>query len=514
MGAEQANGCGASKGGRRGWGALGWRAIAGGLALAACSVPGAPSVSPGDEAQEGAPPAGAPSSGAAPLEPSSWIFPEGGVTVAALSDTGNQLQAIDAFGNLWIRSCEGLFVANEREIRRYRYLDTPWEQGGGVAFADGQGRVWYSTTGRLSMLEQGQWREAPALGRVVVGSDGVAWAITGGERSGDSSMLAIWPEISPPISAPRWYSETFVGRNGELWYRTSVGRGGELWHFDGQRFVGPFPEVGFYFYDSLDDTLGIVQPDRGELIKVRYDGEAIVEVARSAVSWYRALGRQSEGYLIVQDHDLELLVLDGEQALPLPPLSRRLARGRLVGMLSPTGELYLRNDAGVFHYRDGELRSVIEYAPYAVPVHAWRSAGYGRALRAESVAATRADFEPEIPAIFGAKVQITGSAYYVGFEAPHALAVDGEPTDVAVAVEPELYALLGERGLDVQQGQTNEEGLFDPDAALWEMFGYLEPGPCYQPGEKTFHVVEAYPLAMPAAERAALGAELRERHPP
>ena len=45
-----------------------------------------------------------------------------------------------------------------------------------------------------------------------------------------------------------------------------------------------------------------------------------------------------------------------------------------------------------------------------------------------------------------------------------------------------------------------------------DLFGYLEPKP-YTPGETNFHVVEASPRATPAAERAAIEAELRERYP-
>ena len=505
--------CSSARVGRRGWGVLGSRVLVGGLAaLTACGSPGGPASSgaaPGGEASSGA----APSSGETPVEQADWAFPEGGAVVDGLANTDNQLQAIDAFGNLWIRSCEGLFVANEREVRRYRYLDTPWERGGGISFADGQGRIWYSSVEQLSVLERGQWREAPALGSIVVGSDGVAWALARGPRPGDVSIAAVWPEVSPPIPAPRWLFETFVGQNGGIWYRTSLTAASELWHFDGQRFAGPFTvDHGFFFYDSLDDTMGIVRPEQGELIKVRYDGAAIVEVSRSPVSWRDALGRQSDGYLIARSHEGELLVVDGERTLPLPALSRRQVRGQLEGKLSPTGELYLENDFGVFHFRDGELHTVIEYVPHVAPVHAWASTGYGSTLRAESAAATRAEFEPEVPAIFGEKVHVTGHVYFVGFEAPGALAVDGAPVNVAVATRPELYEFLTEHGLDLVSA-AREYGGFDPSAAPWDLFGYLEPGPCYWPGEKTFHVVEAYPRGMPAQERAALEAELRARHP-
>jgi len=489
--------------------------VVGFAGVLACGSSEAPAVPPSGEGD----PAGDEPPAVVPVEErAAWAFPEGGVVVDAIPSSDNDVRRIDAFGNLWIRSCEGLFVANESEIRRYRYVDAPWERGGEPLFADRQGRVWYSSDRSLSVLEGGQWSEAPARegAGFVVGSDGVAWAIKRGERSGDFTIGSIWPEASAPIAAPRWHFETFAGRNGGIWYRTSLTAASELWHFDGQRFSGPFTvDNGTFFYDSLDDTMGIVRWEQGELIKVTYDGADIVEVSRSAVDWRSALGRQSDGYLIARSFENELLVLDGEQTVPLPTLRRNQARGPLQGMLSAAGELYLMNDFGVFLYREGEARPMIEYARYAPPTHPWDGAGYGGALRAESDAATRADFEPEIPAIFGEKVRVTGFPYHVGFESPRALVVDGEAANVSVQIAPELYAFAAEHGLDVDGAENGDidPNTADPNAPPWDLFGYLEPGPCYRPGEKTFHVIEAYPRAMPAAERAALEAELRERYP-
>jgi hypothetical protein len=487
--------------------------VAGVGALGACgSAEPAPEPPPG----EAVPPSGDRPVPVPIEERPEWAFPEGGVAVDSVPIGENYLHTIDAFGNLWIGGCEGLYVANAGEIRRYRYLDTPWERGGTPQVADRQGRVWYTSDRGLSVLEAGQWRDVPAgdHASVVVGSDGIAWTIRRGERSGDITIASIWPEASAPIVAPRGYFETFVGQNGGIWYRTSLTSASELWHFDGQRFSGPFTvDSGAFFYDALDDTMGIIRREQDELIKVRHDGTGIVEVSRSAVDWLDALGRQSDGYLVARSEQLDLLVLDGERALPLPELSRRILgpSRRIVGRLSVTGELYLLAEGGVFHYRDGEARPVVEYAPYVPVVRPWDGAGYGSALRAESTTATRADLEPEIPSIFGKKVRVTGVAYYVHFESPHGLAIDGEPVNVSVQGTPELYAFATERGLDIW-GPESADGLSDPNAEAWDLIGYLEPGPCYSPGQKTFHVIEAYPQSMPPAERAELEADLRARY--
>jgi hypothetical protein len=485
-------------------------------ALGACGSAESASKPPAGEA---VPPSGARPDEAEPVEArSAWVFPEGGVAVDAIPSTDHSVRAIDAHGNLWIPSCEGLYVASDSEIRRYRYLDTPWERGGNLEFADQQGRIWYSSDRGLSVLEAGQWQDvsADAGAGLVVGSDGVAWVVNYGERSGNYTIASVWPEASAPIVAPRWHFQTFAGQNGGIWYRTFPSSASELWHFDGQRFSGPFTvDNGLFFYDSLDDTMGIVRWEQRELIKVRYDGTDIVEVSRSAVDWRDALGRQIEGYLIARNDQNELLVLDGERALPLPELTRRtLGRSRQInGRLSATGELYLLTEGGVFHYRDGQARPVVEYAPYVPEVRPWDSTGYARALRAESTTVTRADFEPEIPSIFGEKVRITGISYYTGFETPNALAVDGEPVNVSVQPTPELYAFATEHELDLG-GPESAMSFRDPNAEPWDLIGYLEPGPCYRPGEKTFHLIEAYPQSMPPAERAELEAELRERYAP
>lgn len=479
--------------------------------LGACSTeshPGQP---------QGEAPGAAPAEVAVPVEQRpAWVFPEGGVAVDAVPSSDNDVRAIDAHGNLWIRNCEGLYVANASEVRRYRYLDAAWERGGSPDFADQQGRVWYSSDRGLSVLEAGQWRDVPSGGGVgfLVGSDGVAWAIDRGGRSGDFNIRSVWPEASAPMPAPRWHTEAFAGQHGAIWYRTSLTSASELWHFDGERFSGPFTiDNGTFFYDSLDDTMGLVRWEHDELIKVRFDGTSIVEASRSTVDWLDALGRQSDGYLIARSEENEVLILDGERTLPMPELSRRsLGRSGFVrGKLNPTGELYLLTEAGVYHYDDGEARPVIEYARYAPEVRPWQAAGYGSALRAESTSATRADFEPEVPAIFGKKVRITGVAYHRGFDVPQGLAVDGEPVDIDVHFSPELSAFATERGLD-PSGPVRVGGAFDASAEPWDMTGYLEPGPCYLPGDKAFHVIEAYPQSMPLAERAALEAELRERH--
>ena len=118
-----------------------------------------------------------------------------------------------------------------------------------------------------------------------------------------------------------------------------------------------------------------------------------------------------------------------------------------------------------------------------------------------------------IPAIFGKKVRVTGVFYYTGFESPNALAVDGEPVNVDVQAAPELYAFAAEHGIDLS-APSNASRSFDPSFAPWDLVGYLAPGPCYRPGYKTFHVLEAYPKSLPSAERTALEAELREQYRP
>jgi len=445
-----------------------------------------------------------------------WVEPDGGVAVDSIPQ-GTSLRQVDAFGNLWFKGCEGLYVASEGGIRRYRYTDTPWERGGDPLFADQQGRVWYSSDQSLSVFEAGEWRYVAPGGNVfrrskdfVVGSDGVAWTVNFGTRSGDFTLGSIWPEVSLRSEAPRWEFQMFPGRDGELWYRTALTAADELWHFDGQHFAGPFTvDHGAFFYDQLDDTVGITRSQDGELIKVRFDGTAIVEASRSPIDWLDPSGRQRDGLLIARNKQGGLIVLDGDEVVPLPFDER----DNVSSKLSPTGELYLLTTQGVYLYQDGQTRRVLEFGNYTYEPPSWQAAGYPSALRAASTPASKADFAPELPAIFGQKVSITGFAYYTGFETPSALVVDGETVNVTISVAQEFYAFAEAHDLKVY-GADTDDGVPPADAEPWNLIGYLEPGPCYEPGQKTFHVVEAYPLSLAPTERATLEAELRQQHAP
>jgi hypothetical protein len=67
-------------------------------------------------------------------------------------------------------------------------------------------------------------------------------------------------------------------------------------------------EYGAFFYDQLDDTVGIARSQEGELIKVRFDGTAIVEASRSPFDGLDAIGRQRDGLLVARDKQGGLIV--------------------------------------------------------------------------------------------------------------------------------------------------------------------------------------------------------------
>lgn len=438
-----------------------------------------------------------------------WVPPEGGVAVDNVPFGGAELKSVDAFGNLWLQGCEGLYVVSDDGIQRYRYQDTPSQHGSATLHPDGQGRMWLAASGYVSMVEAGQWRdvwEGDVYG-IVVGADGTAWlrqVLTAGHgpARGQQTIQRLWPEMSKVILAPGWGNAIFPGRDGTLWYATLDD---ELHRFAEGQFWGPYamsPTNIHYHYDALDDTFGL--SGSSLLTKVGFEGEVLSEVGQWNISWSSALGRLKDGDLAVRGREDRVYVMQGAGSdTERVVASIDAAITQRTHVISPVGELYFGSESAVYHYREGRVERVFELGPASV-----REAGlrlsYGRALREDAAAVNAAALEPFVPFEAGAKVRITATVRG-SLPSAYGVEIDGEVVNAGIAVSPEFAAFSVEQGI----GLTT-----DVDALQqWELIGYLEPGPCYDSGEKVLQVVEAYPIATPREQRARLERELRRRYP-
>lgn len=460
-----------------------------------------------------------------PAEPQ-WRLPAGGAAVEVVPE-GSWLRAVDAFGNLWLEGCSGLFVVHEGGIQRYRYLDTTWVRGAVSVAADAHGRIWLDSTG-LSLIEAGRVQElrvpdSEPLLELAFGGDGVAWALTFDQtrstQSGWYRFQAFHPEIAPGVLAPRWARYPVAGRDGALW----VGADEEIYRFAEGRFWGPFAfpsSVANHFYDPHDDTLGVVHD--GELTRLAFDasGGSLVEVKRQPVFWNSAIGRLSDGRLAVDDYqdaadgslEHRVLVLDADDSAGIT-----VATGDDRPLLSASRELYLQTPRGVARYRDGQVEQLLTFARQPLrPSYIWQEQGYGGVLRAPAQEATGGDLEPLVPAVLHQKLHLKGRMYVAGFEAPTTLElVDGGHVQVSIA--PELRVFAEAQGIQLlppfDEGRL-AAGASPEKGEPWDLYGYLQPASCdSQPSEKWFYLVEAYPVSMTSAQRAALADSLRTAHP-
>lgn len=448
---------------------------------------------------------------AAPHEQSplpAWVLPQGGAAVAEVPMGGAELRSVDAYGNLWLQGCEGLYVVSDDGIQRYRYQDTPSQHGSASLHPDALGRMWLAAPGHVSMVEAGQWRdvwEGDVYG-IVVGADGTAWL----RQSLDSEFHAVqdretirqlWPESGDFILTPGWGNAVFAGRGDSLWYATL---GDELYHVDEGRFGTPYamsPTNIRYYYDALDDTFGL--SGAGRLTRVGAEAGAIREVGQWDISWSSALGRLRDGDLAVRDREGRILVMDGaasdaERVVAL--IDEEVAQG--IPVSSPVGDLYFGTPSAVYRYREGSVEPVLQLA--ATPgVSPPEQLPFALALLEEPAAPDRAAFEPLVPFDAGAKVRITAGVWGSLLTAS-SFELDGEQINAAISVAPEFVDFAAEQGIAL----TRDLGVVQ----LWELSGYVRPGACHDSGDKAFHVVEAYPLSTPPEERAQLGQELRRRY--
>jgi hypothetical protein len=445
-----------------------------------------------------------------PPPASQWQLPEGGVAVDVVPES--DLSAVDAFGNLWLQGCGGLFVVHPEGIQRYRYLDTPWSGGQAQVTADARGRVWVQSD-VLRQVYTGKVQQVavppPApVAELVFASDGVAWALKYDEsrmESGWFSLQSFYPGLGPDLPAPRWASNALPGRAGALWLRADE----EVYRFGDGRFWGPYvlpSSAPPYYYDPQDDTLGLT--GNGVLTKLAFDGQAIAVREQRNIAWLDAIGRLSDGRLAVRSRELEVLVLDSDESA-----GEVIAASGTRGVLSPFRELYLQSPSGISRYREGRVERLLSFGEPPPELPAWQEQGYARALRASSEDAVADDFEPPIPALLHHKLHIVGRGYVPGFESPAVIDVDGR-VSVPVRLAPELRVFAESQGLEIIQP---ERALLGPPAAptgeLWDLYGYLESDECYSQPGKVFHLIEAYPVGMAAAQREALATGLRRANP-
>jgi hypothetical protein len=441
-------------------------------------------------------------------------LPPGGTAVPALVGDKYRLM-IDEAGVFWLWGCEGLYAVLPDQTVKYDWTTTPLPELITRMQVDSLNRKWFlgvdqaegSALHTVRLIEGGEWRTVLSVADVFdlrslsVDSDGHAWVL-GYDESGHW-VQELAPHVGERISVPDQVDEIAAGGRGSLWAQ----RQGELFHWDGRSWHRQsIPSPGGFLRRD-DARRGGVWLETTPPARVRWTGDRIELEPLPVPEPAQIFALDTRGHARALDINNNMLWVDNGVEYESWPLVDPSYTDVVLG---PDGDIYVQTLSSVWRYHEGEATLVLEALPLdEEATYPWRSQPFSRALLAPSLEVSAADLIAPSPHVLGAKIHVTGAAtrayQMMSFD------VDGNTIPrTTLAASTEFAQFASERSLRPVTvfGQ--------PDyGAHWELYGYLETGACYdgQKGNRQLWLVEGYPSELPPAERDALRAELRARHP-
>jgi hypothetical protein len=414
--------------------------------------------------------------------------------------------AVDLSGTLWVVSqCQGVYALAEGELQHYGWVDTALPERVNSVVVDGLNRKWFRDYRSIGLLDGTHWSEVAEgdfVGGFSVAADGSAWV----EDLATGTLSNVAPGLEYELSLPERPSSFAAVGARALW----VTFGDEVRYFDDGAWSEPVAVGGGWGiqYDAAHDVAWL---ESNEPALLRWaDGQIDVDpIPEFPIGWFS--GFDGQGRMVrASDTAVNWIGTSGvEETSPLSQFA-----DTPYSTLDFDGKVLLverdYSPPAIFRLEPGGLRRAQRITAFEPEVdYAWRAAGYRAALRASPVEANAEQFGLPDPELIGEKVHLVGYLES-GFESS-GVNLDGASFPYWVEVARDFWNFVGEEGwsLFVDVDAPTYEATVEVEE--WDLFGYIEVGACFGhegASARQFWVVEAYPRAMPEAERTTVRARL------